>query len=323
MPIATFRTSALAALGLALAGSSALAHVTLERREAAAGSYYKAVLGVPHGCGREATTAIEVTIPEGFITARPQAKPGWTLAITNAPYARAYSSHGREIREGARTITWSGGNLPNEHYEEFVLVGQIDASVAPGPLYFPVVQTCAKGEARWVEVPQPGSTAHLANPAPSLTVLAQAAAPAAPAAVKVGTLTIEQPWSRATPGGARVAGGYVRITNTGTEPDRLVSGTSSAAERVEIHEMATVNGMMTMRPLASGLVIAPGQTVELKPGGLHIMLMGLTRPLVQGQSYKLTLTFEKAGRVELDVAVGGLGGAAPPAGAAGGGHHHH
>ncbi|QCK86458.1 DUF1775 domain-containing protein [Phreatobacter aquaticus] len=310
----------LALAGLGLAATAASAHVTLERREAPAGSYYKAVLGVPHGCGREPTTSVRVTLPEGFISARPQPKTGWTLAITNGAYAKVYSSHGREIRQGAREITWSGGNLPNEHYEEFVLVGQIDASVPAGPLYFPVVQTCANGENRWVEVPAPGATAHLASPAPSLTVLA--AAPSAPPAVRVGNLRIEQPWSRATPGGARVAGGYVRITNTGTEPDRLVSGATSVSERVEIHEMATTNGVMTMRPLANGIVIAPGQTVELKPGGLHIMLMGLTRPLAQGQSFKATLVFEKAGSVELDFAINAIG-AGAPAGAAAGGHHHH
>ncbi|PTM51143.1 DUF1775 domain-containing protein [Phreatobacter oligotrophus] len=306
-----------AALLALIVTSPATAHITLETGSTAPGSY-KAVLRVPHGCGTQATTGITVTIPEGVHSVKPQPKPGWTLATTVRPYQRTYTNHGREVRQGVQEIRWSGGSLPNEHYDEFVFIGQIDASLATaGTVHFPVVQTCAGGEHRWTEIPAAGSQARLASPAPSLRIVA-AAAPA-PATVQHGALRIGQAWTRATPGGARVAGGYLTVTNTGTTPDRLVGGAAAFAERVEIHEMATQNGVMTMRPITGGLAIAPGQTVELKPGGLHVMFMGLNRPLAEGQSVTVTLEFETAGKIDINLAVGGLGARSAPAGE----HHHH
>ncbi len=96
---------------------------------------------------------------------------------------------------------------------------------------------------------------------------------------KAGALTIEAPWARATPGGAQVAGGFMKITNTGSEPDRLVGGTVPFAGRFEVHEMTMDGGVMKMRELSKGLEIKPGETVELKPGGYHVMFMDLkSRP---------------------------------------------
>ena len=92
---------------------------------------------------------------------------------------------------------------------------------------------------------------------------------------KVGNLEIDRPWSRATPKGAKIAGGYVKITNTGSAPDRLVGGTFGPSRAVEIHEMSVDRGVMKMRELKGGLDIAPGATVELKPGGLHLMFTDL------------------------------------------------
>ncbi|WP_406600746.1 copper chaperone PCu(A)C [Microvirga rosea] len=132
--------------------------------------------------------------------------------------------------------------------------------------------------------------------------------PSPSATVKIGDLTIEQPWSRATPGGAKVGGGYLRITNTGKEPDRLVGGSFPLAERVEIHEMSMVDNVMRMKPVDGGLDIAPGASVELKPGGYHLMFMDLKEPLKDGQSLKGTLVFEKAGTVEVTYTVRGMGG---------------
>jgi periplasmic copper chaperone A len=128
-----------------------------------------------------------------------------------------------------------------------------------------------------------------------------------PHSYKVGALVIETPWSRATPGGAKVAAGYVRITNGGATPDRLVGGTAIVAGKFEIHEMSMQGDVMRMRPLDTGLEIKPGQTVELKPGGLHLMFMDLQRPLKEGETVKGTLVFEKAGTVEVDYAVRALG----------------
>jgi copper(I)-binding protein len=144
-------------------------------------------------------------------------------------------------------------------------------------------------------------------------------APAQAQEVKAGDLVITQPWSRATPGGAKIAGGYLMIENNGAAPDRLVSGSGDFAGKVEIHEMAMNNGVMTMRPLDKGLVIEPGKTVKLAPGGYHLMLMDLKTPLKQGDKVPLTLEFEKAGKVVLSLDVQGVGAQGP----AGGGHSGH
>jgi copper(I)-binding protein len=129
--------------------------------------------------------------------------------------------------------------------------------------------------------------------------------------VKAGDLVITQAWSRATPSGAKVAGGYLTIENKGAAPDRLVSGAGEIAGKVEIHEMAMNNGVMTMRPLDKGLVIEPGKTVKLAPGGYHVMLMDLKGPLKEGDKVPMTLQFEKAGKVTLSLDVQGVGAQAP------------
>jgi copper(I)-binding protein len=124
---------------------------------------------------------------------------------------------------------------------------------------------------------------------------------------EVGSLSIGHPWSRPTPPGAQVAAGYLTVENKGTEPDRLVSVISAIANGGEIHEMSVdENGVMKMRPLAEGITIAPGDTVSLEPGGLHLMFTRLTQPIHEGDRFKGTLTFEKAGTIEVEFAVEGL-----------------
>jgi copper(I)-binding protein len=137
------------------------------------------------------------------------------------------------------------------------------------------------------------------------------AAPARAEDVKVGDLVITQAWSRATPSGAKVAGGYLTVENKGTSADRLVSGSGDVAGRVEIHEMAMNDGVMTMRPLDKGLVIDPGKTVKFAPGGNHLMLMDLKTPLKQGDKVPLTLQFEKAGKVNVSLDVQSVGAKGP------------
>ena len=124
---------------------------------------------------------------------------------------------------------------------------------------------------------------------------------------KVGPLVVEAPWARATPGGAQVGGAYLKITNTGAETDRLIGGSLPIATSVEVHEMSMTDGVMRMRKLEKGLEIKPGQTVELKPGGYHIMFMGLREGLKQGQPIKGALVFEKAGTVEVEYLVAPIG----------------
>ena len=130
---------------------------------------------------------------------------------------------------------------------------------------------------------------------------------------KVGPIAIDHPWTRATPKNAPVAGGYLKITNTGTTPDRLTGGSTEVAKRFEVHEMSMEGGVMKMRELRDGLTIAPGATVELKPGSYHIMMMNLSRPLAKGEKVKGTLTFEKAGKVDIEFDVEAIGGNPPGA----------
>jgi copper(I)-binding protein len=141
--------------------------------------------------------------------------------------------------------------------------------------------------------------------------LALATGSAAAHDYKLGDVTIDHPWSRATPKGAKVAGGYVKLTNGGAAADRLVGGTFAAARGVEIHEMSSDGGVMKMRQLKSGLEVKPGATVELKPGSYHLMFTDLTRPLTMGEKVKGTLVFEKAGTVEVEYTVESIGGGAP------------
>lgn len=125
--------------------------------------------------------------------------------------------------------------------------------------------------------------------------------------VTVGSLKISSPWARATPKGASVGGGYMTITNTGTAPDRLVGGSTGIAKSFEVHEMKMDGGVMKMRPVAGGLEIKPGQTVTLDPSGYHVMFVGLKDQLKQGGHFKATLDFAKAGKVEVDFVVEGIG----------------
>jgi periplasmic copper chaperone A len=129
--------------------------------------------------------------------------------------------------------------------------------------------------------------------------------------VTAGNLAIMQAWSRATPGGAQVAGGYLTIENKGSQPDRLLSASTNAAQKIEIHEMALDNGIMTMRPIDGGLFIEAGKTVKFEPGGRHLMLIGLAAPLAEGEQVSVSLAFERAGQVSVHFAVQGVGGRAP------------
>ncbi len=125
---------------------------------------------------------------------------------------------------------------------------------------------------------------------------------------KAGNVEIGHPWSRATPAGAKVAGGFLKLKNEGTEADRLVSVASDIADTVEIHEMAmAADGTASMHRLDNGLEIPAGATVELKPGSYHIMFIGLKKPLVEGEKFAGTLTFEKAGTVKVEFAIEAMG----------------
>lgn len=124
---------------------------------------------------------------------------------------------------------------------------------------------------------------------------------------KVGDLHLVHPWSRETPHGAKVAAGYVKIVNSGAQADRLVAVSGAIAARGEVHEMSVDDkGVMTMRPVAH-IEIPAGGEVELKPGGYHIMFLELKEAPRKGERFAGSLTFEKAGTVEVEFAVDAMG----------------
>ncbi|MBT9370175.1 copper chaperone PCu(A)C [Rhizobium sp. CSW-27] len=129
-------------------------------------------------------------------------------------------------------------------------------------------------------------------------------------AVSAGSLSIAHGYLKAMLPGQPVGGGYITITNSGKEADRLVSAETPRSAMVELHEMAMNGDVMVMRPLEKGIEIPAGETVELKPGGLHLMFMKVRQPFKQGETVPVTFTFEKAGKVEtlLPVAAAGPGG---------------
>jgi copper(I)-binding protein len=134
--------------------------------------------------------------------------------------------------------------------------------------------------------------------------------PARAEEVKAGDLVISQAWSRATPKGAKTGGGYLTIENKGSAPDRLIGGSSDVTGNVQVHEMSMEGGVMKMRPVENGLIIEPGKTVKLAPGGYHLM-MDLKQPLKQGDKVPVTLEFEKAGKVTVSLDVEGVGAQGP------------
>ncbi|MCE4225327.1 DUF1775 domain-containing protein [Methylobacterium sp. C25] len=321
-----------AALPLSLSVSAALAHAVLERKEATPNASYRGVVQIMHGCEGKATTRVTVTIPEGVIGAKPMPKPGWQLATTKGSYAKAYQSFHGKVSEGVTAITWSGGSVGDDEVDEFTFFARISDDFAPGStVYFPVEQECAgagdKGLLAWTQVPKAGQNPHdLKTPAPGVRIVAAKAGGQAAVAmatpVKAGDLTIETPWLRATPSGAKVAGGYVTIANGGTQPDKLVGASIPQSGRGEIHSMSTEGGVMKMAPVEGGLPVPAGGHVALKPGGFHLMFLDLKDGLKAGESVQGTLVFEHAGTVPVTFNVAPIG-AQGPAGASGGAEHQH
>ncbi len=131
---------------------------------------------------------------------------------------------------------------------------------------------------------------------------------------KLGSLEIDQPWARATPPTAPTGEGFFTITNKGATPDRLVAMRTPAANQAEIHEMKMEGDVMRMRELDKGLELPPGATVTLSPGGFHMMLIGLKKPLIKDTRVPVTLVFEKAGSIDVELEVAPLGATRPPHG---------
>ncbi|WP_188252843.1 copper chaperone PCu(A)C [Pseudaminobacter soli (ex Zhang et al. 2022)] len=138
--------------------------------------------------------------------------------------------------------------------------------------------------------------------AAALAALIALAGPSLAHEFKAGTIEIGHPWSRPTPPSAPVASGYMKLTNTGTEVDRLTAISSPAAERADIHRSIVENGVASMRPVEA-LAIEPGATVDFEAEKLHVMFIGPDRQLKDGERFPATLVFEKAGAVEVEFVV--------------------
>ena len=278
-----------------LCSTVAMAHVTLPAGGAAAGSDYDAAFRVGHACtDAKATTGVRVQLPQGFTLIQAQPRPGWTLAATPAE------------------VSWKADSaqsaLPGAERAEFIVRGKLTDK--PGPLYFKVLQSCDVGSADWAQLPAAGSTAKLELPAPRLDVL-----PAGVAAVEV-----RDAWVRQAVPGQSGTGAFMKLTApSGT---RLVGASTPAAGVAEVHEMKKEGDTMKMREVTGGLELPPRQTVELKPSGLHLMLMDLKQPIAKGGSIPLTLRFEDAKGVKSSLQVEVPVGAPPGSAAEAHGHMH-
>lgn len=329
--------------------TAVLAHATFANEPAAVGSYVAATLQVPHGCDGKATNEVQIKLPEGFISAKPMAKPGWEIEVIEGDYQNAYDNHGKQVKSGPVEIRFKNGELPDNFYDTFTVYGKIAAGDPAVGLAFPTVQLCGTdGKVSWEQIAAPGQDPHdLDGPAPVLKLVAAEgdahaghgahgahAAPTEQAAagghgahgahgehsghgdhmaaanpggfepVTAGNLELTAGFTKAMLPGQPVGGGFVTITNKGGEDDRLLSATSAVAGEVQLHEMAMEGDVMKMRQLNDGIAIPAGETVELKPGGLHLMFFKVSEPFKEGATVNVTLTFEKAGAVDVALPVG-------------------
>ncbi|HXE20546.1 YcnI family copper-binding membrane protein [Castellaniella sp. UC4442_H9] len=163
-------TGLAASSGLAMV-PAAQAHITLETRQAPAGGYYKAVVRVPHGCKGSDTTAVRVQIPDGVLDVKPMPKPGWRLEVKQGGYDHPQTLNGAKVDRGVREISWSGGDLPDAYYDEFIFRAYLSSSLKAGDtLYFPTIQECKQGMTRWIE--KTDSDDESSDPAPHLKLTA-------------------------------------------------------------------------------------------------------------------------------------------------------
>ncbi|WP_163880194.1 copper chaperone PCu(A)C [Rhizobium laguerreae] len=309
----------LAALLSVTAFASAEAHVTFLDREAKQESTILATLQVPHGCDGKATTEVRVKLPEGFVFAKPQPKAGWELEVIKGDYQKTYDNHGDKVKTGAIEVRWKNGNLSDDFYDTFVIQGKVSGIEAGTSLAFPVTQLCGDAVEVWDQVAKEGGDAHgMKSPAPLLTAVAgedhghdhaemagmdMSAMAGAGDTVKAGDLEISGGFAKAMLPGQPVGGGFFTVKNNGQADDRLVSVSSPAAGEVQIHEMVTKDNVMRMRQLKDGIAIAAGETIKLEPGNLHLMFQKVKSPFKQGDTVPVTLTFEKAGKVDLVLQV--------------------
>lgn len=322
----TLKTFGLAVILSPIAMSAAHAHVTFLDGDAPQDSTFIATLQVPHGCDGKATTEVRVKLPEGFVFAKPQPKAGWDLEVIKGDYQKNYDNHGEQVKSGPLEVRWKDGNLSDDFYDTFVVRGSISGVAAGASLAFPVTQLCGGTSEVWDQVAAEGVNPHsLKSPAPVLRIVAAeghghhdmagmdmsgmkmggmtatAAAQGAGPLAKIGEIEISAGFTKAMLPGQPVGGGFLTIHNGGKSDDRLVSATSSTAGHVALHEMQMQGTVMQMRELKDGIPVPAGATVELAPGGLHMMFEQVKEPFKEGGKVPVTLIFEKAGKVDIEL----------------------
>lgn len=137
------------------------------------------------------------------------------------------------------------------------------------------------------------------------------ASPAEAHETTVKGVTIANPWARATPGGANVGGAFFQMRTAPGVDDRLIAARSPVAGVAEIHNHIMEGGIARMRRV-DGIALTGGQSVTLEPGGYHIMLMDLKEPLNKGETFRMTLVFQKAGEIEVEGSIQPIGATGPP-----------
>jgi len=167
----SFRAFACAVLALIASVSAAFSHVTLAQRSAPADNYYRATFTVPHGCDGLATTKVSIWLPEEILQAKPMLKAGWRIEVLKVKLDKVVDGpHGAKITERVAKVVFSGGNVPDDHIDEFTL--QLRLPKEAGTLYFPVEQECGDKRRAWNEIPSPSQKPNeLDSPAAVLTVL--------------------------------------------------------------------------------------------------------------------------------------------------------
>jgi periplasmic copper chaperone A len=304
----SFATKIIAACAVYIWATAAFSHISLENKSAAAGSSFKAVFQVGHGCDGSATKAIAVELPPGFRGAKPMPKAGWMVTTKVGKLATPYESHGKQVLEDVAMVSWVADNkktsLPDAHFDQFTVRGNL--SDVTGPMWFKVLQTCEKGSTHWREVPAAGeSSAGLRSPAPMLQVSAAVSVPALSLVAAANEpVTISNGWVRSTVAGQKGSGAFMKIT--AKEGTRLTGVSSPVAGVAEVHEMKMEGDVMKMRAVPV-LDIPAGGAVELKPGGYHLMLMDLKQALSVGSTVPVTLMFRDGrgaeSRVEVNLPV--------------------
>jgi copper(I)-binding protein len=279
----------IASITLACFAQQAQAHVVLSEPQAQAGAYFKASLRVGHGCSGSATTGITVTVPAGFQGAKPQPKAGWEVVTRKAKLAQPYTSHGKLITEDVVELRWTASSkesaLLDEHFDEFSFMSRLPDQA--GPVWLKVLQTCEVGQTDWSEVPSSGtSTKGLKSPAALLMIKSDNAAVTSAAGI-----TVSEAWVRPTVAGQKATGAFMKLT--AKESAKLVGVSSPVAGVAEIHEMKMEKDVMKMAAIPS-LNLPSGKTVELKPGGFHVMLMDLKSQIANNSKVPLVLHFQDA-----------------------------